>query len=216
MFAFYVTGASVRVWMGNEAPFCFFPLPPLAKVFYSRFSGALWHGSQTGGAGKKNKTEWLLLSRLFFKKKEWRLEATSSFVHYGEKAPGRDEEGEKRWRLGKKLQLSLSLPLSPRVYRRRRRRFPHFWPSPLPLSSSSSSLHFFFSPSLKRRGCKSSLFLPPLFLFSQAPKKAPTSPFHARPSPHFLLQGKRFAHIVAVKKSVLGKKSSLFNFEHKW
>ena len=188
MFAFYVTGASVRVWMGNEAPFCFSPSLLSQKSFIQGFPEPSGKARKRGERERKTRRSGSYFPD-FFLKKEWRLEATSSFVHYGEKAPERDEEGEKRWRLGKKLQLFLSLPLSPRVYRRRRRYFPHFWPSPLPLSSSSSSsLHFFFPPSLKRRGCKSSLFLPPFPLLPSSEK----SPDFSLPCPpHFTFPSTR-------------------------
>ncbi len=107
MFAFYVTGASVRVWMGNEAPFCFSPSLLSQKSFIQGFPEPSGKARKRGERERKTRRSGSYFPD-FFLKKEWRLEATSSFVHYGEKAPERDEEGEKRWRLGKKLQLSLS------------------------------------------------------------------------------------------------------------
>ena len=69
MFAFYVTGASVRVWMGNEAPFCFSPLPPLAKVFLFKVFRSPLARLANGGSGKEKQDGVALTFPTFFKKR---------------------------------------------------------------------------------------------------------------------------------------------------
>ena len=167
MFAFYVTGASVRVWMGNEAPFCFSPSLLSQKSFIQGFPEPSGMARKRGERERKTRRSGSYFPDFFLKKKSGGLKPPPLLCTMGRKPPGEMRRAKKGGDLERSCN-SLSLSLFPLVSiaaaaaafpTSGRRLFPS--PPPPPLCTFSS-LH-----PLKDEAANRASSFPP---FSSSPK----------------------------------------------